>query len=200
MMKRLTIYIITIISAMLSGYFIDIYIDNILLKKRLEYAIEYENKYGSKRKNEIIAKSHRDTLATLLQTNVDKLKKPEIATSFLVGTKEDTYRFYLVWLEDKPSVDKIQIRFNKCSNPLTLPISKGDKQLNQEVSDKTVAYSIVYEWKQSNEIANILANISNGTNINVRMLRKKSVVTKWFPVSFYKIDHWIAKIPNPYCQ
>jgi len=147
----------------------------------------------------------REILDALKVSSSKTLEQPEIASAYVVGNANltdlnhvDHFDFYVLWIEDRPSVNQVEFSLPGSDTNIELPISDADAKDNQTLVDQGVIFTARNRWTKGSEIGDILDSLTDGKNLKVRLLRDKKAVTEWYPVSFIKMGHWIANIPNPH--
>ena len=97
-------------------------------------------------------------------------------------------------------MDEVEFSFLGLDSTVELPISDADTKINLVVAKKGVVFTARNQWKIGSKIGNMLDNLTDGKNLKVRLLRDKKAVTEWYPVSFIKLEHLFAYIPNPHSE
>lgn len=177
------------------------------LENRRDYSIQFVQQNWVNSKHESEAKMGREILDALKVSNSKTLEKPEIASAYIAGNPNLTnlnqvcyFDFYVLWIEGWPSVNQLEFSLPGLDSNIELPISEADAKDNQTLVDKSVVFTARNQWIKGSKIGDMLDSLTDGKNPKVRLLRDKKAVTEWYPVSFIKMGHWIANIPNPHSK
>jgi hypothetical protein len=158
---------------------------------------------NSKHKSEV--KMGREVLDALIASNSNTLEQPEIASAYIAGFPNLTnlnqvyyFDFYVLWIEDRPSVNEVEFSLPGLDSNIELPISDADANDNQTLVDKSVIFTARNQWTKGSKIGDMLDSLTDGNNLKVRLLRDQKAVTEWYPVSFIKMGQWIVNVPGPH--
>ena len=139
-------------------------------------------------------------------SNVKTLGQPEIASAWICSVlnrtnlnKIDHFDLFVFWIENRPSVSRLEFSLPGLVSNIELPISDADAKDNKTVAEQSVVFTARNQWMKESEIGNILDN-TDGKSLKVRLLRDEKPVTDWYPVSFFRLDHWVANISNPHSK
>ena len=173
------------------------------IENRRDYSIQFIQQNWVNSKHESEAKMGNDILDVLKVSNSKTLEQPEIASAYIVGRANRTnlnqvyyFDFYVLWIEDRPSINAIEFSLPGLDSNIELPISEADAKDNQTLVDKSVVFTARNQWTKGSEVGDLLDSLTEGKNPKVRLLRDKKAVTEWHPVSFIKMGQWISNIPN----
>lgn len=168
-------------------------------------SIQFVQKSWANSEHTSEAKMGREILDALKASNTKTLKQPQIASAYIVGIANrtnlndvDHYDLFVLWIEDRPSINQVEFSLLGLDSNIGLPISDADANDNQMVAKQGVVFTARNQWKEGSEIGNILDSSTDGKNLKVRLLRDKKAVTEWYSVSFIKMGRWIANIANPH--
>jgi hypothetical protein len=131
-------------------------------------------------------------LMVLASVSPDALKEPQFASATMGRDQNGEYRLFLFWLEDKPSVDGLELCLSKTNATATVPMAADDISENRKSSEVSVVMRASWIWSSSNSICAKLEDIKDVSSIKLRLLRSGSPVSGWCPVSFYRLDHWMG--------
>jgi hypothetical protein len=162
-------------------------------------AVEAKRQHGIERayqdfnsKSPIFRRTATNNLSMLSSANADTLKTPRCSSAAMGRDQDGEYRLYMFWLDEKPTVDGLELRLDKTNATVTIAVSHSDTEDNIKASEVSVVMVASWIWSSTNNIANKLDKISDVSNIKVRLLREGAAVTDWCPVSFYQLDHWMG--------
>jgi hypothetical protein len=133
-----------------------------------------------------------NNLSALSSANATTLKTPRLASATIGKDQDGEYRLYVFWLEDKPSVDGLELYLAKTNLTAIIPISSADREENVKSSKVTVVMVARGIWHNTDGIWNKLEKISDVSDLKVRLLKAGVPATEWCPVSFYELDHWMG--------
>jgi hypothetical protein len=122
------------------------------LEEKRQNAIQVIRQYHSATKNPVQAKFARDVLAALNLANVATLKKPLVATAVIVQDEKQACRFYLLWIEDFPSIDAVEFKYG-VNPPIIFQIPDADLETNLSESKRTVVFTTGYNWGSGTDFA-----------------------------------------------
>jgi hypothetical protein len=162
------------------------------IEARRQFAIDREKQVDINARSPILRKWGTNTLSVLLSTNTLTLKTPQFASATMGRDQNGEYRLWVFWLEDKPSVDGIELRLAKTNSTVIIPISISDREENIKSSKVTIVMVARWIWHNTDGVWSKLEKISDVSDIKVRLLKAGNPVTKWCPVSFYRLDHWMG--------
>lgn len=131
-------------------------------------------------------------LSVLSSANAVTLKTPQFASAAIGRDQDGEYRLYVYWLEDAPSVDGVELSLAKTNSTAILAVSASDTERNIKDSKVSVVFVASWIWPSTNSICKKLDQINDVSSIKVRLLKAGTPVTDWCPVSFYRLDHWMA--------
>jgi hypothetical protein len=180
-------------------------LNRVSTENRRVNSIQFVEKNWVNSKHIMEAKTGREILDALRVSSPKTLKQPEIASAYIAGIANLTnlnqvyyFDFYVLWIEDRPSVNQVEFSLPGLDSNIEFPISDVDAKYNRMVVDQGVIFTARNRWEIGSEIGNLLDSLTDGKNPKVRLLRDKKAVTEWYPVSFIKMGRWIANIPNPH--
>ena len=163
------------------------------METRREFAIQFDKDNLASSKNEVRSKWSKDILSALALVNVTAIDNPKLASAVLTKGKNGNYGLVVFWIENHPSVNGVEFQFNNQSSPVIIPIPEVELKQNQSAAKDTIVFGGELQWEDASEIWKSLDQISSAKDMQVRLLRDKVPVTDWFPVDFYKVDHWISQ-------
>jgi hypothetical protein len=130
--------------------------------------------------------------SALLSVDATSLKTPQFASATMGRDQDGEYRLYLFWLENAPSVDGIEIRLDKINSSVIVVESAYDKAENLKASKGSLIMAASWVWSYTNSVWDKLDMINDVSDLKVRLLTKGNPVTQWYPISFYRLDHWMG--------
>ena len=89
-------------------------------------------------------------------------------------------------------MDAVELSLDKTAPTMTIAVSPSDADENAKASNVSVVNVASWVWSSTNNIANKIKEISDVSNLKVRLLRRGAVVTDWRPVTFYRLDRWMG--------
>ena len=128
----------------------------------------------------------------LSSANVVTLKTPQVASAAMGKDEEGEYRLWVFWLENKPSIDNIELSWSKTNSSVIIPVAESDSKENVKTSDVSVVMVGRWVWSNTNNIWSKLEKIDDVSEIKIRLLKGSETKTAWHPVSFYRLDHWMG--------
>lgn len=120
------------------------------------------------------------------------LRQPRFASAAMGVDQDGEYRLYIFWLEEKPSIDDVELRWAKTNASIIIPISSYDKGEDVRSTKVSVLMSASWIWSKTNSISHRFDTISDVRKLKIRLLAKRKTVTVWNPVSFYRLDRWMG--------
>lgn len=164
---------------------------NAAVETRRQHAIERAHQDLNSR-SLIFRQCGTNILSTLLSANAVKLKTPAFASAAMGRDQDGEYRFYVFWLEDTPTVDGVELRLEKTNSTVIIAMPASEKEENVKASKVSVVNVANWRWSTTNNIWKKLEEISDVSDLKVRLLKTGTGVTEWHPVSFYRLDHWMG--------
>lgn len=131
-------------------------------------------------------------LSAVTSANVFTLKTPQFVSAAIGRDDDGEYRLHVYWLEDVPSVDSVELALSKTNSTGIIALSASDKERNLTDSKVSVVFMAYWIWSSTNGIWNQLEKVDDVTNFKVRLLKADKPVTDWYPVPFYRLDHWMG--------
>jgi hypothetical protein len=133
-------------------------------------------------------------LSALATTNNVALETPQFASAAMGRDQDGEYKFFVFWLEDRPTVDCIELQLDKAGSTANIPISESDIEENLKASKVSVVMVASWTWPAPNSSAiwSKFEKIGNVSDLKIRLLSAGTPVTGWNPVSFYQLDRWMG--------
>lgn len=162
------------------------------VEAKRQYAIEHMRQTYLKSSGPIFRRFGTDIFSALSSANAVTLKTPRCASAAMGRDQDSEYRLYVFWLEDRPTVDGIELRLDKTNPTAIIGVSTSDTEENLKANKVSVVMVASWIWSSTNSICKKLEKISDVSDIKVRLLRAGTPITEWCPVSFYRLDHWMG--------
>jgi hypothetical protein len=161
------------------------------IEARRSFAIDRQHQDFNSR-SLIFRECATNILSALLSTNALTLKTPQFASATMGRDEDGEYRLWVCWLEDRPSVDGIEMCFAETNTTAIIPVQISDREENLKSSEVTVVMVARWIWHRTDGIWDKLETIRDVANIKIRLFKGNTPVTEWHPVSFYRLDHWMG--------
>ncbi len=161
------------------------------IEAKRQFAINRQQHVFIHSKSPIFRQWGTNILSMLSSADTDTLKHPHFASATIGRDRDNEYRLYVFWLENKPSIDGVELRLSK-TNSVMLDVPASDAKENEKTSKVSVVMVASWIWSGTNNIADKLDKVNDVSDIKVRLLKNGSPKTDWCAVSFYRLDHWMG--------
>ena len=161
------------------------------IEKRRQFAIYRVQHVDINSRSPVFREWGTNILSELSSATNVTLKKPQFASAAMGRDGDGEYRLYVFWLESKPSVDGVEVCWSP-TNSLNIGVTPYYVKENKESSKVTIVMVASWVWPDTNSVANTLDQIGDVSKIEIRLLKKGEPVTGSYPVSFYRLDHWMG--------
>ena len=128
----------------------------------------------------------------LVSAREDQLNKPQFVMAAMVKNLNGEYWIFVYWLENSVTVDSVELDLGKTQKTLVIPISPNDLLRNMKARNLSITRAVSWKWEVSNSVWNKFEQLTNVSDIRIRLSRKRTGITAWHPVVYYKIDRWMG--------
>lgn len=162
------------------------------VEAKRQYAVDRVQQAYLNARSPVFRRWGTNILAALSSASAVTLKTPRCAAASMGRDQDGECRLYVFWLEETPSADGVELRLDKTTSTIIIAESASDTEENVKASKVSVVKVASWIWSSTNNISNRIEKISDVSNLKVRLLRAGVAITDWCPVSFYRLDHWMA--------
>jgi hypothetical protein len=161
------------------------------IKKRSQFAVNREEEVYVHSRSLVFRQWGTNILSAISSAN-GKFESPTIASATMGKDEDGEYRLFVFWLEDKPSIDGIELYLSKANQHEFVPIDSSDIKENKKTSEVTIVMVASWVWTNTNSIWSNFEKNDDVSELKIRLLKKNKIKTDWHPVSFYRLDHWMG--------